>query len=396
MQATLNPSMDSPPLRILHVLPSLDQRYGGPLRIVLDLSARAIALGMESEVVGLGALDAPDNPLSLELIHQLPARIPSTFAYSAALRPWLRSNVNRFDGVVLHGVWTYPDWVAAQECWSANVPYVQFPHGMLEPWAVQGQGAGKSVKKWLYWWLRQRRICERARFLLFTTEREKDLTASLFAPRTGAKVVAPYGIKASQPDAATPSRCDLQQPLGTKVALFLGRVHPKKNLDFLIEAWGRARPAADWKLIVAGPIEAGYQPVLERQIARWGLEDQVRFVGFVSASDKDYLLQRANWFLLPSRQENFGVAVLEAMSQGCAVAISDQVYLAESFCADAEVLPVSMEAWIEFIRNRMPDQAWRDKRSEDDRKHLLRDFEITEITRNWVHSFQTIIRPQRP
>jgi len=350
-------------------------------------------LGMESEVVGLGALDAPDNPLSLQFIHQLPGDSLSSFAYSRALRPWLRSNVKRFDGVVLHGVWTYADWVAAQECWSANVPYAQFPHGMLEPWSVQGQGAGKSAKKWLYWWLRQRRICERARFLLFTTEREKVLTTGLFAPRTGAKVLAPYGVNAVLPDATIPSRSDLIQPVDRRIALFLGRVHPKKNLEFLIEAWGRARPGAAWRLVVAGPIEPGYRFVLDRQISRWGLEDEVQFVGFVSASDKDYLLQRANWFLLPSRQENFGVAVLEAVSQGCAVAISDQVYLADSFCADAEVLPVSLGAWIEFMQNRMPDQAWRDKRAQDDRKYLLKKFESGEITRNWVQSFQTIFCP---
>jgi glycosyltransferase involved in cell wall biosynthesis len=395
MPEPLDPLIDLRPLRILHVLPSLDQRYGGPLRIVLDLSAQAMELGMESEVVGLGALDAPDNPLSLQFIHQLPGDSTSSFAYSSALRPWLRSNLKHFDGVVLHGVWTYVDWAAAQECRSANVPYVQFPHGMLEPWAVRGQGGSKFAKKFLYWWFRQKKVCENARFLLFTTQRERELTMGLFAPHTGVKVLPPYGVNAFSREPATPDRSDLQQPTGTKVALFLGRVHPKKNLDFLIEAWGRARPSADWRLIVAGPVEHGYRSILDRQIARWELGDQVSFVGFVSAADKDYLLQRADWFLLPSRQENFGVAVLEAMSQGCAVAISDQVYLAESFCSSAEVLPVSIDAWIEFIHTRMPDGAWRNKRAEEDREYLLREFETSRIAQNWVNSFQTMFRPSQ-
>jgi len=383
----------SRPLRVLHVLPSLDQRYGGPLRIVLDLSAQAMELGMESEVVGLGRLDAPDNPLSTQFVHELPGDPLSSFAYSAALRPWLRSNLKRFDGVVLHGVWTYVDWAAGEECQSAAVPYAQFPHGMLEPWSVNGQGAGKLAKKWLYWWLRQKNTCEGARFLLFTTNRERELTMRLFAPRTGAMILTPYGVSAYPNGTATPIRSDLQQPDGRKIALFLGRVHPKKNIDLLIEAWGRARPALDWSLIIAGPVEPGYQPTLDRQIARWGLERQVHFVGFVSAADKDYLLQRAEWFLLPSSQENFGVAVLEAISQGCSVAISDQVYLADYFSEGAEILPVSSDAWTQFIRDRMPDKVWRRERAVADRKHLLEDFETSKITRNWVDSFQTMFGP---
>jgi glycosyltransferase involved in cell wall biosynthesis len=388
-------SIDPRPLRILHVLPSLDQRYGGPLRIVLDLSAQAMALGMESEVVGLGRLDASDNPFSSQFVHELPGNTSSSFAYSAALRPWLRSNLKRFDGVVLHGVWTYVDWAAGEECRSAEVPYVQFPHGMLEPWSVQGQGAGKLAKKKLYWWLRQRSTCEGARFLLFTTNRERELTTRMFAPRTGAMVLAPYGVSAAPNGTATPNRSDLQQPEGRKLALFLGRVHPKKNIDFLIESWGRARPAADWSLIIAGPVEPDYQPALDRQIARWGLERQVSFVGFVSAADKHYLLQRAEWFLLPSSQENFGVAVLEAMSQGCSVAISDQVYLADYFGQGAEILPLSSDAWTEFIRDRMPNERWRRKRAEEDRKHLLEDFETEKIARNWVTSFQAMFGPSQ-
>jgi hypothetical protein len=126
------------PRRVLHVLASLDQRYGGPLRAVLDLCAAGESLGVHSEILGMGELNVPDNPFPSERIHSLPAT--GSYRYSPELRPWLRAHLDRFDGVVLHGLWCYPNWAAAVECQAAGKPYGCFPHGMLEPWAVSQSG----------------------------------------------------------------------------------------------------------------------------------------------------------------------------------------------------------------------------------------------------------------
>ena len=97
-------------MRVLHILPSLKQTYGGPTRAVLDLSARAAEFGLQGEILGFGELDIADNPLPRHLIHALPIKTPKQYCYSPALRPWLRENLGRFDGVVLHGMWMYPNW----------------------------------------------------------------------------------------------------------------------------------------------------------------------------------------------------------------------------------------------------------------------------------------------
>ena len=112
-------------------------------------------------------------------------------------------------------------------------------------------------------------------------------------------------------------------------------------------------------MLVAGPAEPAYQRKLERMARRYRVEDQVRFVGSVAGPDKSYLLGRASWFLLPSKQENFGISVLEAINAGCPVAISDQVYLSDDFPDQSEVLPVRLDAWVEFLRYRMPDEQHR-------------------------------------
>ena len=98
-------------LRVLHALTSLDERYGGPLRLVLDLSARAEALGLESEVLGLGDPEVHDNPLDPSKIHSVPVgKFGGSYGYSPELRKWLAENVDRFGGVVVHGAWTYHGW----------------------------------------------------------------------------------------------------------------------------------------------------------------------------------------------------------------------------------------------------------------------------------------------
>ena len=94
-------------MRVLHVLPSLHQNHGGPLRLVLDLSSAAVERGLESEVVGIGALDVTDNPLEPELIHSLEATGSNqAYSYSKQLTPWLAENLARFSGVVIHGAST--------------------------------------------------------------------------------------------------------------------------------------------------------------------------------------------------------------------------------------------------------------------------------------------------
>ncbi len=379
-------------VRILHVLPSLDQRYGGPLRAVLDLSARSFALDLDSEVLGFGRLSIPDNPFPRDKIHELPQSFPHSYSFSSGLRNWIGQHLARFDGVILHGMWLYPNWAFLKACSQARLPYVCFPHGMLEPWALYGQGLCKAVKKTIYWMLRERTIFKHASAVFFTTERERKLAQETFALPPSSFIVVPYGVDSAAVQAAQPANPDLNIPADRKVALFLGRVHPKKNIDFLIEAWAKSRPDPWWLLIVAGPSELQYQRRLERLTKHYQIQDQVRFVGSVAGLDKSYLFGRASWFLLPSKQENFGISVLEAINAGCPVAISDQVYLSDDFHEKSEVLPLRLDAWIEFLRDRMPDERYRSALIRLDRECLVPKFSMDAVTRNWAATISNVFQ----
>jgi len=378
-------------MKLLHVLPTLDQTDGGPVRLVIDLSARAMSLGLHSEVLGLGPVNLSDNPLPSHLVHSLPVTRPSSYRYSPALKDWLEKHLPRFQAVVLHGSWTYPECLAARLAHTAGIPYGIFPHGMLEPWAVHGQGFLKSVKKRVYWWWRESEVVRDAKCVFFTTRMEQELANSILPFPPNQRVLPPYGVSSRCEVIEQPSNAALLKFRGRPFALFLSRIHPKKNLNFLLRAWKLATPPDPWHLVVAGTGSPDYLRQLNALVLELGLHEKVSFVGFAAGDDKKWLLQEASWFMLPSKQENFGIAVLEAVSQRCAVAISDRVYLCESFRPGSEVLPLQLDNWVDFIRNRMTDPDHRARTASADVEHLALSFSMNVVTQRWADTLRTAL-----
>lgn len=382
-------------MRLLHILPSLNEAYGGPLRLVLDLSSRADAHGIQSEVAGVNRLRVHANPMPESAIHPFPGGNEAGYAQSPALHSWLDTHIGQYDGAAIHGAWHHPGWAAYRACVKHSVPYAYFPHGMLERWAVTGQGLFKHLKKRVYWSLRERHIANSATRVFFTTRREQQQTRITFPIAARQEILSVYGIEAPGSFEA-PARADLQLPAEARVALFLGRLHPKKNVPFLLRCWRDARPPTPWLLVVAGSGEPGYEAHLRQLAARYGIQDRVRFPGFVTGADKGWLLQRADWYLLPSSQENFGIAVLEAVAHGCAVAITDRVYLAESFRTASEVLPLEERAWVNFLATRLQDPAYRDRTAAADHAHLLGEFRMDQVVRKWAAALEALCRAPAP
>jgi glycosyltransferase involved in cell wall biosynthesis len=238
----------------------------------------------------------------------------------------------------------------------------------------------------MYWHLYERKLVENSSGLVFTLQREMENSKWTF-PFSPVRtfVVAPSGMVPVSPLAANEvPDTQVRQDDAAKIALFLGRVHPKKRPDLLIEAWSAAGLPSDWRLLIAGFGDPAYLNQLAKLAKQKGVGDSIQFVGPVAGVNKRYLFQRASWFLLPSHQENFGVAVLEAASAGCAIAISDQVYLADEFPKGAEVLPVQVDAWTRFMRERMTNAAWRDETAQRVSDHLKAKFDQESVVRRWV------------
>jgi glycosyltransferase involved in cell wall biosynthesis len=168
-----------------------------------------------------------------------------------------------------------------------------------------------------------------ARAVCFTTAMERDAAVKTFWPQRWNAVVASLGTSAPDGDRALQRETFLSRyPAlrSRRFFLFLSRIHTKKGCDLLLTALGRvaaAHPELD--LVMAGPDEEGLQAQLEAQAKRLGIDRRVHWTGMLSGDLKWGAFYAAEAFVLPSHQENFGVAVVEALACEVPVLISDKV-----------------------------------------------------------------------
>lgn len=290
-------------MNILLTVPDLELASGGQPLAAVRLAAELAALGHAV------SLAYSRRPGVAELT--LPATVRG-IAVPRAAGPWQRYRQFRAalethireQGIELlhdHGVWLPENAAAMAAARSQNIALVAQPCGMLQTWSLQQS----RHKKALAWRLYQRRLLETAAAVVVTSEDE----AQDLRPRLSAEVEIvriPHGIDLTAP---TPEVRRQRQ------ALFLGRLHPKKQVDLLLRLWADLRPPG-WRLLIAGEGEPAYEQQLRAMVAEQGLQEQVRFLGLVSGEAKQRLLAESQLFLQPSLQENFGFAVAEALAAG--------------------------------------------------------------------------------
>lgn len=228
---------------------------------------------------------------------------------NAPLAALLRESPS-FDLVHDHGLWRT---CHLQVSWFASrfgIPRIVSPRGMLEPWAFQHKG----WKKRIAWGLYQRRQLNACRLLHATSSEEGENLRSL-------GLTAPIQVVPNGTD--LPVICDSDPREGCnhrnlRTLLFLSRIHPKKGLELLLNAWSACRPPG-WRVQIAGPGDDSYIRKLEDLCRSLGIEGQVEWMGPASDSNKDLLFRSADLFVLPSYSENFGLVVAEALSYGIPV-----------------------------------------------------------------------------
>jgi glycosyltransferase involved in cell wall biosynthesis len=321
-------------MRLLHVIGSMDPAGGGPCQGIRSLAEQLSGGGHSVEVVCLDSL-RPEylNERALQ-IHAL-GRPRGSWKYHPRLRPWLERNLPRFDAAILNGLWLYQGLALLRVARDCGTPYFIFPHGMLDPWFQRAaERRMKAARNWLYWKLCEQRVVHRAAGLFFTCAAEMELARGTFQPyRPRREISVGYGV--AEPPSLTAEMTgaffDRCPGLGGQpYFLFLSRIHYKKGIDLLIRAYARLcrqRGALTVpKLVIAGPGgETDYGKEL-CQLAREVCEpDSIFWPGMLTGPAKWGALGHCEAFVLPSHQENFGIAVAEALACGKPVLISNQI-----------------------------------------------------------------------
>jgi glycosyltransferase involved in cell wall biosynthesis len=248
-----------------------------------------------------------------------PSQLSESFKYSRPLSTWLNANASRFDAGHVHAVFNHSSVAAARAFRRARVPYVIRPLGTLDPWSMKQ----KPLRKRVFWSLAGESMLSGAAAVHYTSKTEKKATEGLLGVNHGR--VIPLGIEAIA-DSTTGAHRDRSR---NPYVLVLSRLHPKKGLDVLIDAFIALTRRAEfdkWKLIIAGDGPTDHVALLQRKAAV--LDNRIVFTGWLDGERKDEMLRNASLFVLPSYQENFGLCVMEAMAHSIPVLVSPHVNLA--------------------------------------------------------------------
>jgi glycosyltransferase involved in cell wall biosynthesis len=348
------------PLRAGLLLASVSRRAGGLFDAVRRLSQSLHGLGAGVEVFGVADGDAEaDAPAWLPVVPQVfePSRLP-WLRHAPRLLGALASA--RLELLHVHGLWLYPSLASWRLSRRTGRPCLISPHGMLDPWALRQSRWKKRLAGWLYETPHLRQAaCLHA---LCAAEARAFRAYGLRNPIC----IVPNGVDVPAPGPGGPPPWAGHWGGECPVLLFLGRLHPKKGLPNLLEAWRRLRqtdrPTA-WRLAILGPDQQGHAAELDRLILAAGLQQEVHLFGPAWGAARDAALRAAAAFVLPSFSEGLPLAVLEAWAYGLPVLMTPACNLPEGFAAgaalSADPTPDSLAAGLADLF-RLPEAARRE------------------------------------
>ena len=328
--------------RVLHVIDKMDPERGGVCQAVRTIALGLNGLGVHNEIVSLDANNAQFLNNDTLTIHALgPAENP--WSFSKHLKPWLLKHLQRFHIVVVHGLWQYPSYAVYKTLSKlVNPPklYVM-PHGMLDPYFQRATGRKlKAIRNIVYWALIEKHVINKANALLFTCEAEKQLASQPFKPyKPNATIVVGLGVETPPPfnNAMLDAFYTICPEIKShRYLLFISRIHEKKGVDLLLHAYAKTAELYGNeaealqnlpKLVIAGPgLDTPYGKSIQDIVNNNALlKANVFFPGMLKGDAKWGSFYGCEAFVLPSHQENFGIAVVEALACAKPVLISNQV-----------------------------------------------------------------------
>jgi len=320
-------------MKILHIMENMSPNYGGPVNTCKNLCSGLAKTGLEATIYTTN-LDYPNGilnvPLSTEIkengytIKYYPVQfLPYVFSFQLFMS--IKSNINNFDIVHIHGLYRFPQFVASYYARKYQIPYIIRPHGSLAPYLYNKKP--RKIRKRLYEFFIEFRNLNNASAIQYSTMNEM-----LSAKPLGINsqyFISPNSINYSKYDKLpTKGSFRVKHNLNKnqKIIIHYGRISIVKGLDILVKAFAKTlKEFEDIMLVLAGPDNEGFRTQVEKWINNEGIGEKIIFTGTLRGNAALELLSDADIFALPSYSENFGMAVAEAMACGLPVVISDKV-----------------------------------------------------------------------
>lgn len=352
-------------MRVLSVVPSVNEVTGGPAWSALKLAEQLVKQGCS---VDMFSTQWPQTSLPKKSYTQAGLRIELFPAhdflpgikipYSFELVNAIKQRISKYDVVHLHSLWNPLISHATRVARMSGKPYGITAHGMLDPIVF---GRNRQLKR-IYAALWEQANVENATLVHFCTEAERqkaDLCGWTIKQSLIIANQVDVGFWESLPSY---DLLEEREPRikNREVIAFVGRIDWVKNLDILIDAISLLRNnGRNVALVCAGPDNSGYQRVLLKKLEDLRLQDSVFFLGHQSREELKSVYSRAQVSALVSKKENFGLAAAEALSAGLPIVLSDGVDMGKNWpcppvwrtSATAESIADSLSSALDFRPN---------------------------------------------
>jgi glycosyltransferase involved in cell wall biosynthesis len=381
-------------LRILHVISGIDRADGGPTTALLQLTRALRRLQADVTVVATPRSSA-ESCIAEELRNSgIRIRVDEyrrqTFGRDSMLNAMLIEEITRADVVHIHALWEQVQYQAASISRALKTPFIVRPCGLLDPWSM----AQHRLKKRLYLDLRLRRHLNAAAAMHYSTRLEAERAQSLRIQSPS--IVEPNGIDLDEFRDLPPSgtfRRRLNISERAPIVLFLGRIHPKKGIELLIRAFSDGAPH-DAILVIVGAGEREYESSLHKMATSHGLENRVKFVGFLNGRKRIAAFADANVFVLPSHAENFANTVMESLAAGTPVIVSDRIGVHPEVASwrVGSVVPRERQALSDAIHDWLADGSLRET-ARVNAPSFLAAYDVRDVATRWLRRYRKFSQP---
>ena len=313
-------------MQILHLISSANLKQGGPIFGVLSLAKETAKKGHITTIICLDSnLDFDYKNSNVNII-PIGAGLKSSIQIKYKAFKYLKKNIDLYDYIFINGLWSYFGFIA----WLiSKKKYFVFPHGMLDP-KFKKLYPWKHLKKYIYWLLIEKNVLKSAQKVIFTNQIEADLARKNFKPYSVNEAVIRYGVARPMNFDSVNSKNRLLKKypeyIDKELILFLSRVHNKKGIELLIWSLSvlvKANPRL--MLVICGEGDRGYIDEMKNLAFNLKINSNISWRGAVYEEDKLDLFFSSDVFCLPSHQENFGIALVEALSLGLPVLTTYEV-----------------------------------------------------------------------
>ena len=383
-------------MKILHVVSSLNQNAGGISEVVPRICEEMAALGEDVRIV-----TCRSKSYSEATTQALAHGVKITFAelnqcrfglaFSWDFKRQIERAVAEADIVHVNGIWQAPSWIAMRKARKLGIPFVVQPHGFLEPERLKFSSFKKRLSAAFF----ERPGLRRCAAAIATSESEaQSIRAFGFSGKIG---VVPIGIDVSPFEHAVRDESLLKR-LGAdpakKTLLYFSRITPIKGLDMLGEAWASLSDLhGEWQLLIAGPDDRSYTEGLRRLYRKLVSDESYVFCGPVYGADKYTLFRSVDAFVLPTRSENFGIVVPEAMAAGLPTVCTKGApwELIERYGAGAwvDIAPSAIAAGLRTVLSAGKDEL--SKMSSAARRLVAENFQWPAIARKQIEIYKECI-----